>query len=194
MAYVRLALLTVLLAALSACVSHPPSDINNVCSMFKQNPRWYRAAKDVQRRWRVPIPVQMAIIHQESKFNAIAKPPRTKLFAIIPWKRPSTAYGYAQVLDGTWRHYKQTNGGLFSSRTSFADGLDFIGWYANQAYRQAKIPRSDAYKLYLAYHEGIGGYNRRTYLRKPWLLKVAHKVSARSQLYSLQLNSCTASI
>jgi hypothetical protein len=179
---------------LTACVSKPPADINNVCNIFRQYPKWYRDAKDVERRWKVPVPVQMAIIHQESKFNARARPPRRKLFYIIPWKRPSSAYGYAQVLHGTWKHYKQNNGGLFSSRDHFGDGVDFIGWYANQAHIRAGIPRTDAYSLYLAYHEGIGGYQRKTYLRKAWLIPVARKVQARSQLYTWQLNSCRKSL
>ncbi|MCW8407640.1 transglycosylase SLT domain-containing protein [Legionella sp. PATHC035] len=175
---------------LTACVSHPPADVNNLCNIFRQYPQWYRDAKDVERRWKVPIPVQMAIIHQESKFNARARPPRQKLFCIIPWKRPSSAYGYTQALHGTWNHYKQSCGGWFASRDDFADGVDFIGWYANEAYKRARVPRTDAYLLYLAYHEGIGGYQRKTYLKKSWLIPVARKVKARSQLYAMQLNSC----
>ena len=189
--------LVILLASLilAGCVSPPPpSNVNNICHVFKQYPKWYTAALDVQRRWRVPVAVQMAIIHQESKFDGGARPPRKKLFWVIPWKRPSTAYGYSQALNGTWAHYKQTNGGLFSSRNDFADGVDFIGWYANQAYKIAKIPRTDAYALYLAYHEGIGGYQRKTYLQKGWLIPVAHKVSARAQIYQAQLNSCQRSL
>ncbi|HHF7374586.1 transglycosylase SLT domain-containing protein [Legionella bozemanae] len=174
---------------LTACV-HPPADVNNLCNIFRQYPKWYKDAKDVERRWRVPVPVQMAIIHQESKFNARARPARKKLFCVIPWKRPSSAYGYTQALDGTWSHYKQNCGGWFASRGDFSDGVDFIGWYANEAYKKARIPRTDAYSLYLAYHEGIGGYQRKTYLRKSWLIPVARKVKARSQLYAAQLNSC----
>lgn len=180
---------------LTSCVSTPPpSNLDNVCSIFREYPKWYTHAKDVERRWLVPVPVQMAIIHQESKFVSHAKPPRTKLFGLIPWKRPSTATGYAQALHGTWKEYKQTNGGLLSSRHNFANGIDFIGWYANLAHRRAGIDRSDAYALYLAYHEGIGGYQRKTYLRKAWLLPVARKVKVRSQLYSMQLNSCKKSL
>ncbi|MGL6030382.1 MAG: hypothetical protein ACRC0B_01385, partial [Legionella sp.] len=141
---------------LLSCASAPPRDVNNICNIFKQYPKWYTDAKDVERRWKVPVAVQMAIIHQESKFDARARPPRKKLLRIIPWKRPSSAYGYTQALRGTWAHYKQKNGGLFSSRGDFADGVDFIGWYANQANIRAGIPRSDAYPLYLAYHEGVG--------------------------------------
>ncbi|KTC66133.1 transcriptional regulator (plasmid) [Legionella adelaidensis] len=175
---------------ISGCVSPPPRNVDNLCSIFRQYPQWYKDAKDVERRWRVPVAVQMSIIHQESKFNGRAQPQRTKLLWIIPWTRPSTAYGYSQALSGTWAQYKKTNGHLFSARDRFGDGVDFIGWYANIAHQKAGISRSDAYNLYLAYHEGVGGYQRKTYLRKKWLLGVAHKVSARAQLYQGQLNKC----
>ena len=132
----------------------------------------------------------MAIIHQESRFNASAKPPRTKLLWLIPWNRPSTAYGYSQALTTTWSLYKRERGGYFSSRDRFTDATDFIGWYANQAYIRAGIPRNDPYALYLAYHEGIGGYQTKTYLKKSWLMLVAQKVNARAQLYHAQLASC----
>lgn len=179
---------------LVSCVKQPPSNIDNVCHMFREYPQWYKDAKDVERRWRVPIPVQMAIVHQESKFEADARPPRTKFLGIIPWKRPSTAYGYAQALNGTWKEYKAKNGNVFSSRDYFGDGVDFIGWYANNAYLRARVPRTDAYELYLAYHEGVGGYQRKSYLKKPWLIKVSQKVKARSRLYAAQLNSCEGSL
>ena len=179
---------------LTACVSQPPRDINNICTIFKQYPKWYRDVTDVEKRWKIPVPVQMAIIHQESKFDARAKPPRTKFLGIIPWKRPSSAYGYTQALHSTWNLYKQNNGGLFSSRDDFGDGVDFIGWYANEANKKARISRADAYSLYLAYHEGIGGYQRKTYLKKQWLLPVARKVKAKAQMYSMQLNSCKSSL
>ena len=179
---------------LTACVSHPPSDVNNICNIFRQYPKWYDDALKAERRWNIPVAIQMAIIHQESKFDAHARPPRKKILRVIPWKRPSSAYGYTQALHDTWKQYKQNNGSLFASREDFSDGVNFIGWYANQAYIRAKVSRTDAYPLYLAYHEGIGGYQRRTYLQKPWLITVARKVKARSQIYALQLNSCKQSL
>jgi hypothetical protein len=191
-AHMGLLFLAGLSLLLTACVSKPPADVNNVCNIFKQYPRWYRDAKDVERRWKVPVPVQMAIVHQESKFDAQARPSRTKILWIIPWSRPSSAYGYAQALHSTWREYKYSNGNILSSRDDFGDGVDFIGWYANQAHKKAHIPRDDAYSLYLAYHEGVGGYQRQSYLKKPWLINVAHKVSAKSKIYAMQLNQCQA--
>lgn len=189
---IKLLLLAALSCLLLACVKAPPDDVNHICRIFRQYPEWYWDAKDVERRWKVPVAVQMAIIHQESKFDANARPPRSKLLWLIPWTRPSTAYGYCQALNTTWRIYKRdANGGrIMASRDVFADGVDFIGWYANQANRRAGIPRNDAYRLYLAYHEGVGGYEHKTYLRKPWLILVARKVKARAQLYQAELNRC----
>lgn len=183
-------LLYPLCLSLSACVSQTPHHVDNICHIFRQHPRWETHATDVASRWKVPVPVQMAIVHQESKFDANAKPPRRKLLGFIPWDRPSTAEGYAQALRSTWANYKQTNGGFWSSRHDFADSLDFIGWYADEANRRARIPRYDAYRLYLAYHEGIGGFERKTYLHKPWLVRVAQKVKARAATYEQQWQTC----
>lgn len=188
----KLLTLSVFSFLLLSCVSRPPTDVSNICQIFKQYPSWYRDAKDVERRWLIPVAVQMAIIHQESKFDSKARPKHLKLLGIIPWKRPSTAYGYSQALGMTWKQYKKANngGGRWAARHVFTDAVDFIGWYANQANRIAKIPRTDAYLLYLAYHEGIGGYLRKTYLQKPWLIHVARKVKGQSQNYQAQLNQC----
>ena len=181
----------VLIILLTGCVTPPPRDVNNLCHIFHQYPSWYSASKRVQVVWKVPVTVQMAIMHQESKFSATAMPPRIKLLHIIPWTRPSSAYGYAQALRGPWAIYKRSRGGLFASRDDFADGVDFIGWYINEAHKRAKIARDNTYALYLAYHEGIGGYQHRSYLKKPWLISVAHKVSAREHIYRAQLASCS---
>ncbi len=177
---------------LSGCATSPPRNVDNICSVFKQNPDWYQDAKAVEKRWHVPIKTQMAIMHQESKFNAYAKPERTKLLWVIPWTRPSSAYGYAQALDMTWSGYKRSTGRIFASRTNFADGVDFIGWYASQAHRRAGIAYDDTMNLYLAYHEGIGGYQRKTYRRKRWLVQVARKVRTRAAIYEAQLKRCEA--
>lgn len=187
----RMFWVVVTLLLLAGCVTPPPRDVNDLCTIFKQYPSWYRDSLDVERRWKVPVTVQMAIMHQESKFDANAMPPRSKLLWVIPWSRPTSAYGYTQALRGTWALYKQSTGGIFASRDSFSDGVDFIGWYANEAYKRARIPRSNAYNLYLAYHEGIGGYQHKSYLKKNWLIGVAHKVSAREQIYRAQLASCS---
>jgi len=58
------------------------------------------------------------------------------------------------------------------------------------SHRMLGISKWDAYNQYLAYHEGHGGYKRRTYLKKPWLVKVARKVEARAKRYRAQLARC----
>ncbi len=184
----------VLTLNLLGCATVPPRNVNHICSIFKQNPDWYQDTKVVEKRWHVPVATQMAIIHQESKFRSRAKPERTKLLGVIPWTRPSSAYGYTQALDMTWSRYKRATGRMFASRTNFADGVDFIGWYANQAHQRAGISYQDPMALYLAYHEGVGGYQRGTYRRKRWLVQVARKVRTRAHIYDVQLKSCEAKL
>ncbi len=190
----KLALMVCISLALCSCVKDQPDDVNNICMIFKQYPKWYKESKAVEKRWKVPVAVQMAIVHQESRFNGRAKPERTKLLWVIPWKRPSSAYGYSQALRSTWNHYKKSEGGYWVSRDDFGDAVDFIGWYASLARQRAAIHGDDAYRLYLAYHEGVGGYLRKSYLKKPWLIAVARKVKARSQLFNTQLAGCRGSI
>lgn len=182
-------ILALTLLGLSGCVVPPvPSQVDNVCVMFKENPDWYRSARRTQRRWGVPIWVQMAIMHQESHFHANARPTGNTLFGLT-WSRPSTAYGYAQILDTTWADYQHRTG-AGGSRNRFSSVTNFIGWYANQAHKVAGVPLDDPYRLYLAYHEGAGGYKRKTYLTKPWLIKVARKVKSRAISFREQLKHC----
>ena len=175
---------------LTACATPPPQQVENVCSIFHQYPKWYDAAQQCQKRWGVPISVQMAFMHQESRFDATAKPPRSTMLGFIPWTRPSTAYGYSQALDGTWDLYRQETGQTFVNRDNFADASDFIGWYSKAARERAGIPPNDPFRLYLAYHEGVGGYQQKTYLQKSWLIDVARKVKARALSYQSQLSRC----
>jgi hypothetical protein len=183
------------LLVLTGCATTPqPRNVDSVCSIFKQYPQWHKAAKTAERTWGVPVATQMAIMHQESSFHARAKPPRERLLWVIPWRRPSSAYGYSQALDGTWDLYQQKTGKRLASRTQFADAVDFIGWFGHSAKREVGIPPNNARQLYLAYHEGLGGYKRRTYQQKPWLLKVADKVQRRAWTYNWELQHCQVSL
>lgn len=175
---------------MTGCATSPPSGTSNICSILKEKPDWYEASLRAQKTWGVPVAVQMAIIKQESAFVADARPPRKWILGIIPGSRISTAYGYSQALDGTWNRYQQTTGHTGAERDDFADATDFIGWYTQQSQRELGIATSDAYRQYLAYHEGQGGYQRGSYRQKPWLTDVAHTVAANSTRYRQQLNSC----
>jgi hypothetical protein len=175
---------------LSGCTTSPPKNLDNICSIFEEKDGWYDAAEEARDDWDSPIPVMMAFMHQESKFNAKARPPRKKIFGFIPGPRPSDAYGYSQALGSTWDGYKRSAGRYFADRDDFDDAVHFVGWYNNQSNRRSGIARNDAYRLYLAYHEGQGGYNRGTYRNKQWLIDVARKVDRRANSYSSQLKGC----
>jgi hypothetical protein len=190
----RLIILFALSIGVLGCAPAPPKKPRDLCSIFRQYPRWYRDAKRSQKRWGVPVSVQMAIIHQESRFKAYAKPPRKKILWIIPWARPTSAEGYAQAVNGTWRLYLRETKRSRASRSSFSAATDFIGWFGYRAHRRSSISRSNAYALYLAYHEGIGGYKERTYLKKPWLVSVARNVSRLAMTYHWQLVHCEKSL
>ncbi len=176
---------------ITACASSgPPVSTSDVCKIFKEKRSWYKAAKKNEDRWDIPVSVTMAIIKQESSFIAAAKPGRTKLLGFIPWKRESSAKGYAQAIDGTWELYLKDRGGWFKSRNDFDDAVDFIGWYNSKSVKQLKIEKHNARALYLAYHEGRGGYRRGSHRTKPWLLVVADKVQRQSDRYNLQYQKC----
>ncbi len=176
--------------ALVGCATKPPQDVNNICAIFEDKRGWYKDARKSEKRWGTPVPVMMAIVHQESRFVAKAKPPRKKILGFIPGPRPSDSYGYSQALKSTWESYERSAGRYGADRDDFADAIDFVGWYNHQSYRRNGIARTDAYRLYLAYHEGHGGYERGTYRNKDWLLGVARKVSDRSATYGRQLAGC----
>jgi hypothetical protein len=167
-----------------------PRNLEDICTIFDDRKDWYRAAKKSEERWGTPTHVQMSIIQQESSFRFNARPPRTKLMGLIPWKRKSNAYGYAQALDGTWTRYKNETGRQYADRDDFDDAIDFVGWYTDVSNKSAGISKWDSYNQYLAYHEGQAGWQRRTYDQKGWLKKSAQRVDLRAKKWQSQLQSC----
>ena len=168
----------------------PPSRPNDLCAIFFEKPSWYRSVRDSARQFGVPEAVQMAILHQESSFRSTARPPRRKILWILPWNRPSTAFGYAQALDSTWEEYRERTERPKARRHRFTDAAHFMGWYLREVHRITGIERDDTYRLYLAYHDGPNGFLRGTHLEKPWLLRVARRVDRRAQTYQGQLDQC----
>ncbi len=175
---------------LAACSSAPPSNITDSCEIFREKDDWYDDAKASYEKWGVPIHVQLAIIHQESRFKYDARTEMQYFLWFIPIGRKSTAYGYAQVKDETWDWYMQSTDNYGADRDDFDDAVDFIGWYGRMSYDTLKISKWDAYNQYLAYHEGHGGYRRKTYNKKPWLIDVAKKVDRLAKNYHTQLARC----
>tara|TARA_Y100001934_G_scaffold194200_1_gene229042 strand:- start:388 stop:1047 length:660 start_codon:yes stop_codon:yes gene_type:complete len=175
---------------LAGCASNPPANAEDICAIFDEKRKWYRSAAKARTRWGSSIPVMMAFAHQESSFKAKARPPRKKILGFIPGPRPASAYGFAQATNETWQDYKKSTGRWGADRDNFGDAMDFVGWYNEQSRRSSNIAKTDAYNLYLAYHEGHGGFNRGSYRSKAWLQDVARKVEARSGRYEQQLAGC----
>ena len=167
-----------------------PMHKGNICSIFNEMPEWYDASINAHKKWNVPISVMMAIMYKESGFRPDAKPPRTTCLFIFPGPRPSSAYGYPQAIDSTWNYYQQQTGKWGADRDDFDDAIDFIGWYCHLSHIVCRIEKHDAYNLYLAYHEGQNGFNRGTYHRKKWLIRVAGSVREQETIYRQQLASC----
>jgi len=172
---------------ISACSSIPKNTADG-CSIFSERYLWYKYAKKTEIKWGTPIYIQLAIIKMESDFDWLAKPERTKIFKVIPYKRPSSSFGYSQAVKGTWKQYKIETGNKFATRTRFKDSVDFIGWYTNKTEKILKIPKKDAFRQYVAYHEGWGNY--KNYKNNQKIIILAKKVEKQSKKYRLQLKKC----
>ena len=169
-----------------------PSNTSNSCSIFNENYLWYKHAKKAEKKWDTPVYLQLAIIKMESDFDWLAKPPRQKLFKIVPYKRPSSSFGYSQAVKGTWKQYKTETGNKFATRTRFKDSVDFIGWYTTKTEKILKVSKTDAFKQYIAYHEGWGNY--KNYKNNKKVINLAKRVEKQSNIYKKQLFDCKNSL
>lgn len=186
----RLIVVLLLLGFLQACATATPSNRQNICALFEEKSGWYGDAKKAAEKWQSTVPIIMSIMYQESAFVAKARPARTKILWIFPGPRPSDAYGYPQARDNTWDWYQEKTRHFSARRYDFADAADFIAWYNWQSNQLAGVPLTDSFSLYLAYHEGQGGYKRGTYKGKNWLINTAKTVAARTANYDAQLKTC----
>ena len=187
---IRACILLLFVAACGSSNYSAPKNLNDACSIIDQRPHYLSAMKRTERRWGVPIAVQMATIYQESKFVGNARTPVQYSLGVIPMGRQSSAYGYSQALDGTWKDYQKAHGGRGARRDSIDDATDFMGWYFAKTQESLGISMSDARNQYLAYHEGHAGYRRGSHYSKRWLLNISEDVADRAVLYDAQLRSC----
>jgi hypothetical protein len=188
--FFRYMIVGLLVLLVTGCATAPPSKTQDICAIFTEKKSWYKHAKKSQDQWGSSVPTMMSIMFQESQFKHNARPARTKILWVIPGPRPSDAYGYPQAKNGTWRDYQRATGNTWARRDNFKDAIHFIGWYNKQGQYRSKINLSDSYSLYLAYHEGHGGFNRGTYKNKAWLIRTARNVDNRAKQYSNQLRQC----
>ena len=165
-------------------------DRDNACELLSHKSSWRRAVNATEKKWGVSPALQLAFIKTESNFRARAKTPRKFFLGIIPTGRISSAYGYAQALNGTWDWYKKDTGNRGASRTDFSDSSDFIGWYVSQTNKKLKIPKSDVYRQYLAYHQGHAGFKSGRYKSSQAIMNVAQRTSNTATRFEKQLKSC----
>ena len=191
MGFLKNKLILLIFFLLTTCSSIPNNTANS-CSIFDQRYFWYKHTKKVEKKWGTPIYLQLAIIKMESDFDWLAKPARQKIFKVIPYKRPSSSFGYSQAVKGTWEQYKKETGNNFATRARFKDSVDFIGWYTNKTETILNISKKDAFKQYIAYHEGWGNF--KYYKKNKKVIGLANKVKKQSEIYKKQLIKCENSL
>jgi hypothetical protein len=174
----------------SCAAGSAPRNLENACALAREKPAYARAMKATAAEWGVPVHVQMATIYHESRFIRNARTPRRFALGFIPAGRQSSAYGYAQALDGTWDDYRRETRNSGARRDRIEDATDFIGWYMDTSARELGISKSDATTQYLAYHEGRAGYARGSHTAKPWLVSRSREVGRLAARYQQQLEGC----
>lgn len=186
--------LTFISAVIVGCSVAPkaPEFQNDICKIFEEHPNWYVDAVDMEEKWGTPISLAMSFVKYESAFVSNARPIKkdekgNKIGYL------SSAYGYAQALDGTWGDFKKITRRRVA-RTDFGDALQFIGWYTSLSNEELNFDYSDVYNHYLAYHEGRGGYARGRHKGKSFLLNYAKKVAKQAQIYEEQLAFCQSDL
>lgn len=186
------ALALLLGGVLSGCAS-TPTRTSNVCAVLDQKNgffnSWERQAKTAERKYGIPMPIILATVNTESGYQHNARPARKKLLGFIPWKRPSTAYGYSQALNGTWEHYKKATGNWGASRSNFGDAADFIGWFHRESVRRNGVSPNDAYSLYLNYYLGHNAYAKGA-RGNATAVQGAQRTDTLARRYDQQLRSC----
>ena len=177
-----------------ASCSSVPKNPSNACKLFSEHYLWYKHAKKSSETYDAPIHIILAFVNKESGFNRWAKPKRSKLFKIIPYKRPSSSFGYSQAVKKTWELYKTETGNTLALRTRFKDSVMFIGWYMKKTNKINKIPLSDSYRQYLNYYLGWGNYAKKVYKTDKQAIIFAKSVQKQSKIYKSQLKECQKSL
>ncbi|ASG68310.1 lipoprotein [Francisella halioticida] len=159
------------------------SNKKNICQILKHHPNWRNSLKRVNKKYNISPAFTLAVIHQESKFHANAK------------NRHSSAFGYAQALDGTWKIFQKTVKPN-AKRNDFNDSVEFVDWYMSQLTHNLHLKTSNSFNLYLAYLLGEGGYKNyinNSYQNSNSIQKkeaIAAKVRLKTQVYNLELKDC----
>ena len=170
--------------------SSVPKYPQNACKIFGEKYFYLKYTRAASEKWGVPISSILAVINKESAFKRFAKPKRTKLFKIIPYRRPSSSFGYSQAVKKTWELYKKENNKPVALRVSFKNSSDFIGWYFWKTNKINKISFTDTRNMYLNYYLGWGAYKAKAYQQDKKAIIFAKSVEKQAKIYRNQLLEC----
>ena len=174
--------------------SSVPKYPSNACKIFGERYLWYKHSKKSSEVYGAPIHIILAFVNKESGFNRWAKPKRKRIFKVIPYKRPSSSFGYSQAVKGTWEQYKNETNNPLALRSRFKDSVMFISWHINKTNKINKIPFNDAYRQYLNYYLGWNGYAKKKYKTDKKSIIFAKSVEKKSKVYKNQLQGCQKSL
>jgi hypothetical protein len=171
--------------ALSSCSENETKvdKSTGVCKIISQHSGWNKSLKKAQDNYNLSPAFAMAIIYQESNFDANAS------------SKYSSAHGYAQAINGTWKNFQKdvkTN----AKRNNFDDSVQFMGWYMSSLSKSLKLNMSDSTNLYMAYMLGATGFKRYragTFKNKNKIIedkKIAAKVTSYAKIYESQFKKC----
>ena len=170
--------------------SSVPKYPQNACKIFSEKYSYLKYSRASSKKWNVPISSILAVINKESAFKRFAKPKRTKLFKIIPYRRPSSSFGYSQAVNKTWELYKKENNKPIALRISFKNSSDFVGWYFWKTNKINKISFTDTRNMYLNYYLGWGAYKAKAYQQDKKAIIFAKSVEKQAKIYRNQLLEC----
>ena len=179
----------IILFFLASCTSVPkyPQD---ACKIFGEKYFYLKHSRAASEKWGIPISSILAVINKESGFRRFAKPKRKKLFKIIPYRRPSSSFGYSQAVNKTWELYKKENNKPIALRISFKNSSDFIGWYFWKTNKINNISFTDTRNMYLNYYLGWGAYKAKAYQQDKKAIIFAKSVEKQAKIYKNQLREC----
>jgi len=170
--------------------SSVPKYPQNACKIFGERYFYLKYSRAASKKWNVPISSILAVINKESGFRRFAKPKRTKIFKIIPYRRPSSSLGFSQAVNKTWDLYKKENNKPVAIRISFKNSSDFIGWYFWKTNKINKVSLRDTRNMYLNYYLGWAAYKNKAYQNNKKAIIFAKSVEKQAKIYKNQLQEC----
>ena len=182
-------ILFIIFLFLASCSSVPKYP-QNACKIFGEKYFYLKYTRAASKKWGVPISSILAVINKESGFRRFAKPPRHKIFKIIPYRRPSSSLGFSQAVNKTWDLYRKENNKPAALRISYKSSSDFIGWYFWKANKVNKVSLNNTRDLYLNYYLGFSAYKNKAYRTDKKAIIFAKSVEKQARIYKNQLQEC----